>query len=862
MRFYHILLHLFPAAFRAEYGEEMCWIFSQRLKDASGPVAKFVLWLGTFWEVAVNAIRTHWDIFRQDLRYTARTLRRTPGFTLTAILVTALGVGATTAAFSITDHVLIRPLPFRDWQRLVRIWEAPEGYSSQEASPPTYRDWRRMSKSFETMGAFTTASMNLIGQGEPERLEGVLVSAEVLPILGMQPVIGRLFTSADDRTESSPTLLLSYGLWQRRFNGDAGILGKKVILDDVPYEVIGVMPQSFYFPGREERFWTPIRFQPGDDYEDRNNHYLQVLAKLKKNVSLEEAQSEMRLIAKQLEQEYPEENARTTAKVILWRDAVSRQARFLLFALVGAAMCVLLIACANLANLLLARSVVRRKELAVRTALGAGRERLVRQLFTESLFLVVLGGTLGILLAIAVTPLLAQLVPTTLPIAEAPSMDLRVLIFAALATAFTGIGFGVIPALRISRDTDVKGLHEGSRGGIGGRRERLRSALIIGEVTASVVLLISSGLLLHALWRIQTTNPGFRTENVLTLRTWLPLPKYETAARRTAFYSRVLLETRALPNVTNAAYISFLPMLMRGGIRSVTIPGRVWEPGETHNVSMRFTTDGFFDTMRIPMIQGRDVMDSDTLESNPVVIVSQSFVPEYFPGQSPLGRKVGVQGQERTIVGVVGDIRVRGLEQDSEPQVYLPQKQQADRESTFYVPKDLVIRSENAAALIPALRQIVRNADPDQPISDIQMLSEIVDGETAPRSTQLRVIGAFAVIAVLLAGIGIHGLLSYAVSQRTQEFGVRIALGAQRGAILKLVLREGILLAVSGIFVGVAVAYVAGRAMEALLAGVKPADPGTFVIAIVLSFVMTIAGSLFPALRALRVDPTTAIRAE
>jgi len=863
MRFYRFLLHLFPVAFRNEYGDEMCWIFQKRLRDASSFPSKLALWIATIWEIFTNAIRVHWDIFRQDIRYTTRTLRRNPGFTLAAILVAALGVGATTAAFSITDHVLIRPLPFADWKRLVKLWENPPGYTRNELSPPNYFDWKRMSKSFETMGTFTYLSTNLTGEGEPERVQGVLASSEVLPMLGVQPFLGRLFTSQDDRAEAPATVVLSYGLWQRRFNGNANALGNKVLLDNEPFEIIGVMPRGFYFPTREDDdFWAPIRFTPGDDFEDRNNHYLQAIAKLKKNVSLEEAKAEMRLIAAQLAQKYPEANERTTANVLLLRDEISRQTRYLLIGLVCASICVLLIACSNLANLLLARAMGRRKELAVRSALGAGRERLIRQLLTESLMLALLGGLLGICLTILAMPLLVRLVPNSLPIAETPTIDLRVMVFALIATAITGIGFGMIPAIKTSRGTDANALNEGSRGGVGGRRERVRSAMIIAEVSASVLLLISAGLLLRALLRIQAVDPGFNYQNVLTMRTWLPIPKYRSTAKRGEFYRRVLSETRALPGVTNAAYITGLPMVMRGGIWSVEITGRIWERSEEHNVSLRYVTPGYFNTLNIPLIEGRDVSDSDTQDSLPVGVVSKSFAEKYFPGQNALGHKFKVAMGERTVVGIVGEVRTRGLEITTEPQVYLPNQQVPDGAIIFYTPKDLVIRASNPLSLMPSIRQIIRNADPDQPISDVQLLSDVVESETAPRGTQLRVIGVFAAIAILLAGIGIHGLLSYAVSQRTQEFGVRIALGAQSSEILKMVLRDGVILAATGIVVGAALAFAAGKTMETLLAGVKPADPMTFLIAIAVALIMTIAGSLLPAKRAVSVDPTTALRTE
>jgi putative ABC transport system permease protein len=477
--------------------------------------------------------------------------------------------------------------------------------------------------------------------------------------------------------------------------------------------------------------------------------------------------------------------------------------------------------------------------------------------------LAVLGGLLGICLTILAMPLLVRLVPNSLPIAETPSINMRVMIFALIATAITGIGFGMIPALKTSHGTDANGINEGSRGGVGGRKERLRSAMIIAEVSASVLLLISAGLLLRALLRIQAVDPGFNYQNVLTMRTWLPIPKYQATAKRAEFYRHVLSETRALPGVKNAAYITGLPMVTRGLIWPVEITGRIWQTGEEHLSSLRYITPGFFDTLKIPIIEGRDVSDSDTNDSPLVAVVSKSFAEKYFPGQNAIGHKFKIAIGERTIVGIVGNIRVRGLETSSEPQVYLPNQQVPDGAIIGYTPKALVIRvSSNPLSLMPSIRQIIHNADPEQPISDVQLLSDVVESETAPRGTQLRVIGLFAAIAILLAGIGIHGLLSYAVSQRTQEFGVRIALGAQSSEILKMVLRDGIILAATGIVVGAVLAFVAGKTMEALLAGVKPADPMTFLIAIAVALIMTIAGSLLPAKRAVSVDPTTALRTE
>jgi predicted permease len=864
MHGYDLLLRLYPASFRAEYGEEMRAIWARRRSDASGPLATG-LWIAIVCEVLINAAAVHGDILRQDLRYTARTLARSPGFALTAILVLALGVGANTAAFSVTDFVLIRPLPFHDPDRLVTLWEKVQRTSRMELSPANYVDWKRMSKSFEGMGAYFENSVNLVGQGDPERLDGANITASLFPLLGAQPMMGRLFTAADDREGAPGTLLLSYQLWQAVFGGDAGVIGRRVNLDNEAFVVIGVMPRDFHFPRRDAELWIPARFQEhSDDFKDRNNNYLNVVARLKPGVSLPQASAEMGVVTAQLERQFPKENELTGAAVYLLRDELSQQSRLLLLALSGAAMCVLLIACANLANLLLARGLARQRELAVRAAMGAGRERLVRQLVTESLVLALAGGALGVLVAAAAVPLLTRLVPASLPIAQSPSIDLRVLVFAGLISGLTGIGFGVLPALGACRKSDFSALREGTRSG-GGHKERLRSSLVIAEVMASVVLLVSAGLLVRALWRIEATDPGFRTDGVLTLRTALPIPKYNETARRAGFYNQVLSAVRALPGVSNAAYITFLPMTMTGGIWPVTVDGTRLEVQRSgsHVASLRYVTPQFFATLGIPLERGRDVAESDTIDAPFAAVVSESFARRYWPDQDALGRHFKMAFHYRTIVGVVGNIRVRGLERNSEPQVYLPYRQVEDGSLAFYPPQDLVIRSATGAGtLLPAVRQIIRGADAEQPVSDVRTMANIVEEQTASRAAQVRVLGAFAAIAFLLAGVGIHGLLSFAVSRRKQEIGVRIALGAQPGEIVGMIVRQGAVLAVAGIVPGMVLAYAAGRAMEGLLAGVRPADALTFAAAAGLCVLMTVLGSLAPAVRAVRIDPIAAIRSE
>ncbi|MGA2264143.1 MAG: ABC transporter permease [Acidobacteriota bacterium] len=478
MRVYKILLYLYPASFRSEYGTEMSYVFAERRRMAANVVAVIALWIETFFEILFNAARVHWDILRQDLRYTERGITRSPGFALTAIVVTALGIGANTAVFSITDHVLIRSLPFAEPHQLVKLYENVPGYARMELSPPNYRDRRSMSTSFESMGAFVELPVNLIGQGDPKRLEGALASTEIFAALGIQPALGRLFAVEDDRDGAPDAVILSYGFWQSDFGGDPGVVGRNLRFDDATYTVIGVMPANFYFPDRTVRLWMGLSVRnPVLTDPDRNNNILDVLAKLKSTVSPEQARAEMRVSTDQLEREHLKENAKTKATVIPLRDEVTQQSRLLLTALFGASLCVLLIACTNLASLMLARGIARQRELTVRAAIGAGRERLVRQLLTESLVLAVLGGVAGMMFAVTALPLLAKLVPATLPIADATALDFRVLSLAAFLTCVTGLGFGVFPALRSCSATGLDTLR--SKSGMSAPRERLRAALVV-----------------------------------------------------------------------------------------------------------------------------------------------------------------------------------------------------------------------------------------------------------------------------------------------------------------------------------------------------------------------------------------------
>ena len=867
MRPYRLLLLLYPASFRGEYGDEMTALVRHRLRDAGGPLARLVTWIGIAAETAVNAAAVHGEILKQDVRYTARTLNRARGFTLTAILIVALGVGANTAAFSVTDFVLLRPLPFPDPDRLVTLWQVQGGYARMELSPLNYHDWKQAASSFERLGVHTGITANLVGTGEPLRLKGAAVSGDLFPALGVRAALGRTFGGGEDLpvrasdADGPGGVVLSHGLWQRVFGGDAAIVGRTITLNDRPVTVIGVMPAGFSFPFSSVEFWVPLVVTPGD-YQDRGNNYLYGIGRLKPGATIQSARAEMALVAARSQRDQPSPAETVSATVNGLRDELSRQSRVMVLALSGAALCVLLIVCANLANLLLARALGRRQEIAVRTAMGAGRERLIRQLATESIVLALLGGTLGVLLAVMVVPMLWRLVPANLPTSTAPGIDLRVLAFAGALSLAAALAAGLAPMIRSGDDTGARGLREGARA-IGGRKEALRGALVVAEVIASVVLLIATGLLVRTLWTIQSTDPGFRADAVLTLRTDLPLPKYAVTARRTEFYTHVFEQVRALPGVSSASAISFLPMVMRGGVWPVGLPGEPADRRAGHTASLRFVAPGFFKTLDVPLRSGRDVADGDTATAQMVAVVSESFAARYWPGQDAIGRHFGFAFADRTIVGVVSDIRVRGLESTSEPQVYLPYAQQPDNSLVFYLPKDIVIRASTPLdQLVPAIRAIVHTADPQQPISDVRPMKEIVDAETASRGLQVRVLAGFAMVAFLLAAIGIHGVLSFAVSQRTAEIGVRIALGAQRRDILTMIARQGGALVAMGLLPGLLLASLAGRSLQALLVGVTPIDPLTFGAVTTLVILMAAAGTLLPAFRAVRIDPIRAIRAD
>jgi predicted permease len=793
---------------------------------------------------------------RDDLRYAFRALRRSPGFAATAIGVVALGIAATTAAFTVLDYMLLRPLPFPEPDRLVRIYQSDvaRGMRRIEASPPNFTDWRTGTRSFTAMASFLYGNpANLVEGGEPRQIDTAAFDPDVLQVLGVQPLVGRGFRPGD----FLDVALLSYDFSVSMFASPTAALNQKITLDNHARTIIGVMPSGFSFPSREPVLWLPM--PPFDVLgQSRTNLLLNVVARLRPRVSVAQAQAEMNVMADRLQRAYPNDNAGVSIAVADMRDVVSPQARMLVWTVFGAAVCLLLIVCTNLTSLLLARAVARRREIAVRSAIGAGTWRLVQQMLTESAAFAAIGGVLGAAIAIEAVPLLARIVPNVLPVSGGPAVDVRALGFSAAITLITCLVVGIVPALRSSRNADAQALR--TRAGLAAGR--LRSALVLAEVAATITLLVGGGLLVKAMWRVQSVDLGFHAEGVLTLRTNLPFLKYPTYAARRNFYERVLAGTRALPGVVSTGYTTGLPLVLGAGIMPVSVPGVLDDPARLPRASTRFVTADYFATMRIPLRRGRFVDARDNATTTPVAVVSEGLARRLWPNQDPIGRPFVILNHTRTVVGVAGDIVVRGLERMSEPQLYFSPEQLAPF-SIFYAPRDLVVRaSGDAMALAPALRKIVHDADPEQPVTDVRLFDDILAQQTAARRDQLLVLGLFAATAFLLAAIGIHGLLSYIVQARTQEVGVRVALGARPSKIAGMFMTQGLQLGLGGIAVGLPVAYGAARAISTLLFGLTAADPGVYAAAIALAAVMTIVSSVVPAVRAASVDPLTALRAD
>ena len=808
------------------------------------------------------------ETFWQDLRFGFRQLLSNPGFAAIATLSLALGIGANTAIFSLLDAVLLRPLPFHDPDRLVMVWEdaAKIGFPRNTPAPANYADWKAQNRVFVDLAAINWRSFNLTDEGEPEKVEAQAVTANFFPLLGVKPDLGRVFNGEEDQPGRNNVAMISYGLWQRRFGGDPALVGKEILLDGQKHTVIGVTPSGFQFLSKEVGLWVPAAFNP-QELANRGSHYLTVVARMKPGVTLKEARADVAAITQRINRDNPVSwsGFELGSVVISLREQLAGDVRPALIVLLVAVGFVLLIACANIANLLLARGASRFREIAVRTALGAGRGRIVRQLLTESVLLAVAGGIAGLFFAWSSFSFLKQIIPDNMALNAGVRIDARIFGFTLLLSLLTGIVFGLAPALQAAKiDLNEALKQSGGRTGIGFGHRRLRGALVVIEIALALVLLVGAGLLTRAFLRLRALDIGVNPENVLTLRTMLPRNKYGELPKRDAFYRQALERVRALPGVVSAGYATAMPLTWKGGTNGFIIEGRDQGPGQ--DAQCRQVSTGYMETMGVKLRQGRFFDYHDDVQSQPVAVINETMARQFWSGENALGKRfklgsVDSQNPWVTVVGVVGDIKEMGLEAPTKAEMFFPY-QQLPR-MLWNMPRDLAVRTTgDPMSVVAAVRQAVWSVDRNQPVSNIRTMDEILSEEVAQRRIGMTLLAAFAALALALASLGIYGVLSYSVAQRTQEIGVRMALGAGRKDVLRMVVADGMRLAAAGVAIGLGVSFALTWLMAGLLFGVSASDPLTLGGVTLLLITVALLACFIPARRATRVDPMVALRCE
>jgi putative ABC transport system permease protein len=806
----------------------------------------------------------------QDLRYGVRILLKKPGFTLIAVVTLALGIGANTAIFGVVNGVLLRPLPYPDADRLVMIWGKLPGHGLNKlgASPPEFSDYREQNTVFSSIACYASLGFNLTGTGEPERTTGTFVSPGIFALLNIEPLSGRGFLPEEDQPDHDQVVVLSYGLWQRRFAGNANVIGQSMTLNGQSHTIVGVMPAGFQFPDATTDVWKPMSFTADDLSENqRGSHYLSVIARLGPGVTPPQAQTEIEAIAHRMQQEHPglyEEKSGWGATLVGLREELVGDVRPALLVLLGAVGCVLLIACANVANLLLARALTRQREMAIRSALGASRWRVMRQLLTESLLLALSGGGLGALLAVWVNDWLVSLSPVEIPRLAEVRIDARVLGFTFAVSLLTGLLFGVAPAWQASQLNLNESLKESSKSTENRHSRRLRGALVAGEIAMASVLLVGAGLMLKSLYRLQHVEPGFNPENVLTMRLALPQSKYSEPQRQRAFFEQLLAKIESLPGVRDVGAVNYLPLSGTGNRRNFSIEG---QPEPKLNLEFRMASTDYFHTLGIQLREGRFFNERDREDAPRVAIINETLARLFFPNEDPLGKRLKLGGVSSafpwlTITGLVMDVKHGGPEAETPPEMYVPYLQPLM--PNWNVPAMFVaIRAESEPlSLVAAVRNKVQELDREQPVYSVATMEQLLAGVTAPRRFNTLLLSAFASLALLLTVVGIYGVMAYVVTQRTREVGIRMALGASRRDVLKLVIGQGTVLIGIGSAIGVIASFALTRVMSGLLFGVTSTDP--FILAAVPLLLAGVAlGACFvPARRATKVDPMVALRYE
>jgi predicted permease len=799
----------------------------------------------------------------RDFRYGLRALHRSPGFTAVAVLTLALGIGANAAIFSVVDAVLLRPLPYPEPDRLVRVWESSLKYDSPRnlVNPFNFLDWRDHSQSFESMAAISVSTTNLTFQGRPLAVQGMQVSPEFFSVLRVPPFLGRTFNTEDGVAGHEHVVILSYQLWQRQYGANPEIIGARIDLDAAPYSVIGVMPRSFSFPKIKSEIWTPLPLARTEDW--KSGRYLTAVARLKQGVSLDQAQQDMLRVANFTVEARPDYNKNWSAAVFPMLEDATRGVRRPLWVLLASVGFLLLIACANVANLLLMRGSGRLRELAVRSALGAARFRLVRQLLVESLLLSLAGMAAGLLFAQMGLRSLLALIPQAAPLprSEPISIDARVLLFAFLASLLTAVIFGLIPALRLSRVDLQSALKLGSlRGGVGGH-QTLRRCFVVAEVALALLLSVGAGLMLRSFARLITVDPGFSAERLLTMHIWTSPARYNDNLKRAQYVEHILTELRNTPGVQAAGSTHFLPLTgMISGSCFAPADRPAPSPSESPSAQFLIVSAGYFQTMQTSLLSGRDFTDRDSFNLQPVAIVNHAFVERYYSGQNILGKQFHVCWTIKKpveIVGVVADARQAQLQDAPEPTIFLSNSQ-----APMYFATLVIRAAGDPSQLARSAEDAVHRVDPDQAVSDIQTMDTVFSNSVSSPRFQAVLLLVFAGLAVALAMIGVYGVVSYSISQRTNEIGIRVALGAHSSDVVRLVLREVLTLAAIALLIGLAGALALSRVLQSLLFEVTPTDPLTLTLVCLVVLTVSVLAAIMPARRATRIDPLVALRYE